>query len=416
MLRRAAIVALVTAGLRGGGLEAQEPWPGAACYALTRGGWTRTDRSSRPEREPDMPDLIVLDSARRGALLGLGDRPDTAGRVVHAMTRDRRSPTATYASQWWDRWFSGWKRPTPDSVTVTLGTGHGGLEFRFRVDGDRLVGVAESWVDYGVYWTARLVGRRTRCPEAPPSLGRLRLTVAEAPGLATPYDLPMPEVDIELSTEAPARCGASIHYDMVVRDTLLAVTLHGLSRAGACVGAAGHATTRLGGLLRPGRYTVLVGTPTGTDSNHFALMVSDSSMQLTTLRSTFVTADERMHRRPAHNLFVLRCGQRPAGVFCDEVERWLLSLPGIGRAGALPHKKRISEDVWVALFRYDSRATLERIRACMGSIAERIRPTAGVSMTIRTWLGEEIEASSARETGPHDPVPAGVTAAGACAA
>jgi hypothetical protein len=414
MVRGVAILAVVVAGPLPG-LAAQEPWPGAACYTLTRGGWARTDRGTRAEREPDMPHLIVLDSARRGALIGLGDRPDTVGRVVHAMVRDRRSRTATYGGHGGERWFSGWRRPTPDSVTVTLGSGHGGLEFRFRrVDGERLVGVVESWVDYGVHWTARVVGRRTLCPTAPPPLGRLRLTVAEAPWLDTPYDLPMPEVHIELSTEAAAPCGAWIDHSGIVGDTLLAVTLQGLATNRPCAGAPGHARTRFGGLLRPERYTVLIGTPTGTDTNRFALSVTDSSMQLTTVRSTFVTADERMHRRPAHNLFVVRCGDRPGGALCGEIESWLVGLRGISRPAAFPQRKQIDKDVWVALFRYDSKVTLDRVRACMRTIADAVRRTDWVSVTIRTWLGEEIAAwSEGRES--RVPVRSGLTTRGACA-
>jgi hypothetical protein len=70
--------------------------------------------------------------------------------------------------------------------------------------------------------------------------------------------------------------------------------------------------------------------------------------------------------------------------------------------------------MWVALFRYDSRATLERIRACVETIAEMVRPTEGVSVTIRTWLGEEIAAASEGRASEAR-LPTGLTTRGACA-
>jgi hypothetical protein len=393
---------------------AQEPWPGAVCYELTRLAGARTDRQARGERRPDAPDLIVLDSARRGALLGTGDKPDTVGRVVHGLVRNRQSSTLSYSSYGGDRWFSGWTRPTPDSVTVTLGTGHHpGLDLRFRVDGDRLVAVVGSGTDNGEAWTARLIGRRARCPAAPPRLSRLRLRVSDGPGVDTPYDLPLPELDVELSTEAPAQCGSSIDYTAMILDTLLAITLQGLAAERACAEPAGRATTRVGAMLRPGHYTMLIGTPAGSDTNRFVLTVTDSSTRLTTLRSTFVTADEGVRPRPVHNLFVLRCRDRPTSAICDAIERWLVGLPGISRVGTFPYRKQLSESTWAAPFRYDSSATLARVRACMVSIAQRIRPTAGVYVRIRTWLGEEIEASSERDDAPQGPAPS--VGGGACA-
>jgi hypothetical protein len=391
MLGRAGILAL-GAVLQVDALAAQQPWPGARCYELARGRWARTDRAGGAERQPDAPDLIVLDSARRGALLGLGDRPDTVGRVAHGVVRDRRAPTPRYSDYGGDRWFSGWTRRTPDSVTVRLGTEHGGLEFDFRVDGDRLIGRVRSWTDYGPGWTAPVIGRRIRCPAGPSALPRLRLSIVEAPGLVTEAYLPMPELDLELSMQGLGTCDGSIDYTLVRQDTLLAVTLQGLVVGRRGERPPARATTRLGAMLGPGRYAVLIGHPTGVDTNRFALRVTDSSAQLATVRSTFVTAEERPQRRPPHNLFEARCGHRAARALCDEFERWLAALPGISRAAGFPARKQLGEDTWVALFHYDSKATLGRVRACVQALAEAVRPTDGVYVTIRTWLGEQMGA------------------------
>lgn len=413
MLRTLTVIALSVAA-SSGSAAGQEPWPGARCYSVVVGPWTRTSGTSASQEQPDAPELIILDSTRVGAPLGLGDPPDTVNRVAHGRIRRPESATAAYVDYESDRWFTRWSRPTPDSLAVQFGTGHSLVTFAFRDDGSRLVGRVDWWVDYGASATARATARPTRCPAGPPLVGRLRLAAVEhwAPRLYA--EPPMPGVDLELTTEQPVPCGTHIDYTLLVRDTLLAWTVHGLyPRAEPCTEEPQPARTRGPGPLASKRYTVLMGF--GADTNRFTLTVTDSSMQLTTERATFVTADERAQIRPRHNLFVVRCWSGSARALCDEVDRWLVGVPGVTRAHARPHRHEVNEGVRAALFRYDSPVTFERIRACMASIAEQVRTTVGVHVWIRTWLNEEIIAASSRDRGPSDPIPQGVTTRGACA-
>lgn len=412
MLHRGAIVALFP-WAASAPLAAQNPWPGATCYTIDLGPWTRTDSLTGASGQPDAPELIILDSARRGAPLGLGDPPDTVNRVAHGRFRPRGS-TATYGEYEADRWLSGWSRPKPDSLTVTFGTDASRTSFDFRDAGDHLVGTASWWIDDGGSATARAIARPARCPPGPPRLGRLRLAAVEswAPGLYG--EPPMPGVDLELSTEEAVPCGTHIDYTLLVLDWTLAWTVHGLyARAEPCTEAPRPARVLGPGALKPRQYPVLVGV--GRDTNRFTLTVTDSSVKLTAERATSVTADERVQARTRHNLFIVRCSFRRARALCDEVDQWLASLPGVRRFGSLPYRQEVNEDVWAERFRYDSPATLARVRACMAWVAEQIRSTADAQVWIRTWLGEEIVASSMRRQEPYDPIPAGVTTRGACA-
>jgi hypothetical protein len=394
----------------------ETPWPGARCFALDVGrwrAWYAGDTTARLAPIPNAPDLIILDSARLSTPLGMGSG-DTANRVVRGRSRNRGAATPEYVDFGWDPWFTWWKQPTRDSLEINFGSGHGGLWLGFRQTADSLVGLASTYEDRAApEWRAAVVGRPTRCPAPPPRAGRLTLTVAEVPG---PDEAPLPEIAMSLATEEPYACGHWVNDTFVRLDTLLAWTLYEVRPpVRPCAEGRRPATTSMQNWLRPGRHTLLI--ESGRDTNQFSLTVTDSTLVLVTERATFVTANDGIQRRPRHNLFLLRCSHGGVRAPCDEVEQWLFGLPGItrvglGPGGGEPYHRQINEGVWIARFRYDSAATLGRVRTCLASIERQLRMTSGVYITIETWLREEMTAHSSDDKQPPAPVPSGVTGSG----
>ncbi|MFN2567219.1 MAG: hypothetical protein ABR499_19665 [Gemmatimonadaceae bacterium] len=390
---------------------AQDPWPGAKCYALTRGPW----RGVGGAVAPPVPDLIILDSARVDPLIWYrrDAARDTARRVAHGRVGDAGSHGLGY-----ERDVTWWSRPRPDSIYVLFGTGYGGLELRFLAAGAGLSGSVSTFTDASgaPTWDAPVAGRPVRCPPAPPRIGRLRLAVAEVPG----QHGPLPQISISLVTEAQFECvGYVIADDILVMGDTLAMSVYGVFRPpGSCPQGQGPATSSIGLRGTPRRSAVLVRS--GQEVDRFVLTVTDSTLALTTERSSFVSADETVQRRTPWNLIALRCGPLPeAGPLCDDVEQWLARQPGVVRvdpvaAGIRPGQE--NSGVRSGVFRYATPAALRPIRACIASVAEQVRATSWVFLTLETWLGEELEAHSTRsDKDPNAPVPTRVTSAGACA-
>jgi hypothetical protein len=395
-------------------VRAQEAWPAARCYELTLGRWQVEGDTTghRMWPPPIVPEMLILEDARVDSFIWFrtSDPADTAKHVVHGQSRDPRWSDAQF-----DPSFVWWHRPERDTLVVLFGTGFGGIDFAFRTAGDVLRGSVGTHSDTDEpLWRASATGRRVRCPIAPPRLGRLRLAVRDT---FVAYSS-LPHVSLSLATETQLACGGqTIHYEAIISpETLAVLTLGAVQPRGGCGSDRGYARTSLDLRRKPGRAALLIKHE--GDTNRFVVTVTDSSLALTAERATTVVADERVQPRPRHNLFVISCGHRGARALCDDLGTWVTRQPGVVRLGVSapetsPYSKRVNEDVRSAVFRYESAATLERLRACLASAAEQLRTTDGVYISVVTWLGDELSAAAGR-LAPLTPIPTAVTGSKAC--
>jgi hypothetical protein len=142
----------------------------------------------------------------------------------------------------------------------------------------------------------------------------------------------------------------------------------------------------------PGRYHVAIDSR--GDTNLFRVDVTDTSLALSTIRSTFAVADERIRWRVPSGSVVLSCSRffPGFGAVCDELQRWAARQTGLQRisfdtAGVSPLR-----DSAVA-YRYDDRA-LASIRSCIGTINPTFRQRQSVELRIRPrsgpWLVDRV--------------------------
>jgi hypothetical protein len=251
---------------------------------------------------------------------------------------------------------------------------------------------------------------------------RLTLTEERRPGLD-------PRPILTVSTVRQFDClGLHIDHDLHPgeRDTVY-LNLHGVTPEHNPCAARGPAlTTRA---FPPGalfgwrkKSTLLVTYRNRRDS--LEVEMSDTTMKLTPLSSSLVTADARPRWRYPRNSFAFYCSTRAEGAHgvCRDVDSWLTREPGISRlpipSGWLnPYDPDPSEnpDRIAAVFRYAGDQTYERLRLCFGAIENQIRDVTGLLLFLEDWHGTRIVAVSRGATeGRQVQLPKRITATNAC--
>lgn len=218
--------------------------------------------------------------------------------------------------------------------------------------------------------------------------------------------------------------GFRIRYSFVRRVDTLRVVLGAIERPkDLCALMLGPATMGQVLALPSGHYVLLI--QGGKVSDQLELVITDSSSNLVSKRTTFVAADERFWWRYPRNSLALFC-ENSLGVaksLCADVHGWLTTQPGIVQLyfppkGVNPYRpdSSLSGDQMLSVFRYRDPGALAVVRHCFSEIEVEIRETVGVALTIRTWTGDQITAWSRKSYHePHIPVPARVTPGPACA-
>jgi hypothetical protein len=291
-LRRLAVVTTaigLTLVAAPGRVGAQRPWPNARCYELLHGSWRieGDTTGSRIGPPPSVPDLLILENALTEPFVPFRPRElgDTALHVVHGRSRD---------GQWSDGFdpsFVWWKQPHRDTLIVWFGTGFGGIDYVFAVAGDRLRGVVGTHDDRAGFpsWRAPVAGGPVRCPPAPPAIGRLRLTFADA----VPPSRARGSERLLLTSEQEFDCGGrAINYEGMVTPDTVGVAVRGTfqPRGRPCASGRGPATTDLD-LPRQSRRVVYVIKHEG-QTNRFVLTRTDTLLSLTTERASTVVVDD----------------------------------------------------------------------------------------------------------------------------
>jgi hypothetical protein len=136
----------------------------------------------------------------------------------------------------------------------------------------------------------------------------------------------------------------------------------------------------------PGRYQVAMDYE--GDTNRFVIDVSDSSLALSTIRSTFVTADERIRWRVPSGSVVLTCSRLAAGrdSICKELQSWATRQVGLQRvvfdtaSGVSPLRYN------AGAYRYDDRA-LANLRRCVSTIHPVMRQDWAIALEVRPRTG-----------------------------
>jgi hypothetical protein len=138
--------------------------------------------------------------------------------------------------------------------------------------------------------------------------------------------------------------------------------------------------------VMPGRYHIAMDYK--ADTNRFVVDVTDSSLALSTIRSTFVTADERIRWRVPSGSFIFWCArpERELGSACVDLQAWAASQAGVQRIAFDPSGVSPLRDGAVA-YRYADDQALGRIRACVRTINPAILERSYLALQIRTRVG-----------------------------
>jgi hypothetical protein len=157
--------------------------------------------------------------------------------------------------------------------------------------------------------------------------------------------------------------------------------------------------------VAPGRYHVAIDYK--ADTNRFVALVSDTSFALSTIRSTFVTADERIRWRVPSGSFVLTCARSLTvnRATCDVLREWAARRPGVqgitfDSTGVSPFRDALA-------YRYADDDVLARTRACISTIKPGLRRGASVELQILprsgAWVVDRIDDPRTATKVPEDP-------------
>jgi hypothetical protein len=176
---------------------------------------------------------------------------------------------------------------------------------------------------------------------------------------------------------------------------------------GLCPTAVGPATRSWPLPAASGTYEVAISY--AGDTARFVLVRTDSSVQLSTRRSTALLAaiDERLHWLLDERSFVLACGPaRSPSRMCAELHDWVAGTSGIERPvrvadGVHPAIPRGFNDTTnlTVVYRHRDEAALRAVLECVSSIRPFFAETRGTRLRLRTWRGVGIAASTEGQWG-----------------
>jgi hypothetical protein len=242
------------------------------------------------------------------------------------------------------------------------------------------------------------------------SLGdRVRLRVL--PQVATLGQLP--PVVLALETEHDLSCvNIPLNAEVARGADSVTVTVLGKGNPGLCMTIHGPATFHHEMPLNPGVYQLIIRYLAQRDV--YRLQVSDTSLVVQPITTTFTFVDETLRWRFPPNSLAVVC----RGLFCDDVLEWIAAHNAMRSfhfpdEGINPYDAKVGKPA--TYFRYSSADILDRIRQCVASIQDQIREAVGVGVRVTTWSGETIRASSERSFHEvHTDTPDHVTGTEAC--
>ncbi len=184
-----------------------------------------------------------------------------------------------------------------------------------------------------------------------------------------------------------------------INDTLF-VQVFGVPPVGLCPNLAGRGGSyRMGS--RNGRFIIAV--ESRGDSNFVALDVTDSTIALVPLRTTYVEADGAVKQRVPSASITLTCHREVGDPrLCDAMHEFVLALPGVrfyrsppGTVAPLPGH---FEEQRVAIYRYSEERAAAKIRRCVSTIPPQTRMNSWLHVLIRPttgrWWGDGATGSS----------------------
>jgi hypothetical protein len=218
----------------------------------------------------------------------------------------------------------------------------------------------------------------------------------------------VPAMAVSLSVEDPKHCpGFGVENHGEWRGDTLAIHVVGVAPKDSCPVLAWRPSQMSHWRpIVPGTFQVTIDYK--GDTSRFAARVTDTSLAMTTIRSTFVTADERVRWRVPSGSFVLTCSHfhRGSDAICNRLQGWAARRPGIERVtfdttGVSPLRDH------ALAYRYADDGTLARMRACIATLRPTFRHSNDVELQIRPrsapWIVDRIAAPSVAIVLPSDP-------------
>jgi hypothetical protein len=215
--------------------------------------------------------------------------------------------------------------------------------------------------------------------------GRVRLGVGDS----WAWNGALPRMGVGMHIDEAKHCPdfGLDSYSEEHEDTL-AIHIEGAAPPNDCPGRFYPKSMTHGRSIVPGRYVVAVDYR--GDTNRFAVQVTDSTLALSTIRSTFVTADERIRWRIPGRSVKLEC-YGVMSKFCIDANAWLARYPGMERVQFRGPATIYADTVSAPAYRYANEQVLARVQSCFRSIAPdlarsvelQIRPATGRWSAVR---------------------------------
>ncbi|MEP6620956.1 MAG: hypothetical protein ABJE47_16645 [bacterium] len=170
----------------------------------------------------------------------------------------------------------------------------------------------------------------------------------------------------------------------------LDIRILGVPRPGACPSRDGSGGSDMWFANKPGRYAITVDVH--GDTNQVALLVTDTSVALRPVRTTFVKVDSTTRWIYPTSTLSLRC-HREAGDrrLCDALHEFIQAQPDVSpfhfpSVGIAPGEPHFDEER-VIDYRYANDATVQKIRRCIATIPNQVRHNSWVRLSGRLSSG-----------------------------
>ncbi|MFL5608757.1 MAG: hypothetical protein ACJ8AD_20040 [Gemmatimonadaceae bacterium] len=242
--------------------------------------------------------------------------------------------------------------------------------FRVHSPNTQLIGAIDS------------VFRATRVPLLSPP-ARVRVAV----GNSYVSEGVFRQIQVGLATDVANHCplfGLETHGE--ARGDTLAIHIDGAAPRSGCLDQNWPPRMSYWLPVTPGVYHLVIDNR--ADTNRFTVRVTDTTIAVSTIRSSFATVDERLRWRVPRGSFVLTCGQYDSqhAAVCGELQTWVASRPGLQRiAFDTTDVSPVSSGAMA--YRYADDRVLANTRACIHATKSEFRRSAYVELYARPRSG-----------------------------
>jgi hypothetical protein len=208
-------------------------------------------------------------------------------------------------------------------------------------------------------------------------------------------------ISVELSVPQAKHCPwFGLEHSLDWSGDTLRVHVYGVAPPGTCPSGAYLKGSQYAKSIRPG--TRVVAFDFRGDTDYVSLIVTDSSVALRPIRTSFVHAEPTVKWRFPSSVMLLECHRLGGDTrLCDALHEWVQRQPGVRRlqapSGIAPVRSS-SDGLRKALYRYPNEEVGTAVRRCIASISQRDRLASWVKLQARTadgtWRVEQVYGTS----------------------